>query len=442
MNLSKGLGAIAYAIASRLKECGHIAYLAGGCVRDSLMNVEAKDFDIATTATPDIVGSIFQKTVPVGKQYGVVLVIEDKHQFEVATFRSEEKYLDGRHPTAVHFCSPEEDAKRRDFTINGLFYDPFTKRVLDFVNGRNDIERRIIRAIGDPRQRFEEDKLRLLRAVRFAANLGFEIEDETWRAIYEKGQTITQTSPERIRDELKKMFTRSRAGRGLELLSDSGLLKIILPEIEAMKGVEQPEQFHPEGDAFKHTQLLLDQLINPSEILAFAALFHDVGKPSTFVVRKGRKTFYEHAPIGARMTEEIMRRLRFSNDEIEAVTSCVENHMKFADVQRMRVGKLKKLISRQTFKDELELHRIDCQASHGILDNYYYLQDKMKEFAAENLKPQPFVTGHDLIALGMKPGPRMKPILEEAYELQLEGQFKDSEQALDWLKKKLSSLSK
>lgn len=423
-------------IADQLRQKGHTAFFAGGCVRDQVMGATPHDFDIATTALPDDVEKLFNKTIPVGKQFGVMLVVQDGVTFEIATFRCEGKYLDGRHPSSVDYVGPEEDAKRRDFTVNGLFFDPLEQKVIDYVGGVADIKKKIIRAIGDPEKRFEEDKLRILRAIRFAANLNFEIEKQTWTALCAMSKKIHEVSSERIREELVKIFVRPGAARGFDLLSESGLMREILPEIEAMKNVQQEAEFHPEGDVFVHTRLLLEKLDQPSLVLALAALFHDVGKPPTFQVRKGRITFYEHAPLGAKMTEKIMRRLKFSNDQIMAVKECVENHMKFADVQKMRSGKLKRFVSRPTFMEELELHRIDCQSCHGMLDNYHFLKGKMKEYEKEDLKPKPFVTGHDLIQLGMKPGPDMKPLLEEAYDMQLEGAFPDKSSALDWVKKK------
>ena len=431
MDLSEKKGRLALGIARALKTKGFTAYFAGGCVRDHLMGEKPQDFDIATTAKPEEVEALFAKTVPVGKQFGVMLVIEEEIQFEVATFRCEGGYQDGRHPSHVSFTHPEEDARRRDFTVNGLFYDPFEQRVIDYVNGVSDISGKMIRAIGDPDARFEEDKLRLLRAIRFASTLDFEIEKKTWEAVCKKSPEIHAVSPERIREELVKIFTRPGAARGFVLLSESGLMKEVLPEIEALRGVQQPENFHPEGDVFEHTRLLLVNLRPPvSTILAFAALFHDVGKPKTSAMRKGRLTFYEHSEEGVKIAQGVMRRLRFSNDEIDGVCECVLNHMKFMDVKKMRIGKLKRFISRFHFNEEMELHRIDCVASHGMLDNYEFLQEKLKECSTEELKPKPLVTGHDLMAMGMQPGPAMKPILEELYELQLEGQFQTKEDAL------------
>lgn len=439
MNLNSVKAQKALTIAKILKSNGHQVFFAGGCVRDFLMRQEPQDFDLATTAKPEDVERLFAKTIAVGKQFGVILVMEGEDCFEVATFRQEGRYGDGRHPDEIRFTSPEEDALRRDFTVNGLFFDPFEGKVLDYVAGQEDIKRRVIRAIGDPMQRFEEDKLRLFRAVRFASTLNFEIEKPTWDALCRMSGEITVVSPERIRDELIKILTRPGAARGYTLMSDCGLMRVILPEIEAMKGVQQQPEYHPEGDVFIHTRMLLEKLDQPSLSLAFGALFHDIAKPKTFAVREGRITFYEHEHIGVKMTEEIMRRLRFSNDQIRDVCACVGNHMKFANVQQMRSGKLKQFVSRPTFTDELEMHRIDCLSSHGMLDNYKFLGGKLKEYEKEDLKPKPILTGYDLQALGMKPGPEMKPLLEELYELQLEGQFPDKAAALNWVQKKLQA---
>jgi poly(A) polymerase len=459
----------AISIVKRLREAGHTAYFNGGCVRDMVRGVEPEDIDIATSATPEQVQALFTKTVPVGAAFGVVLVIEDGHQFEVATFRSDEAYVDGRRPTSVRYGSPEEDAQRRDFTINGLFLDPLTTemqsnlsvsgeprygeaasrgqdpiadQIIDFVGGRADIERKLVRTIGEPRERFTEDKLRLLRCVRFAANLGYEIEPATFDAVKEMAAQIQVVSAERIRDELVKILTRPHAGRGLELLDASGLLREILPEIAAMKGVEQPAEFHPEGDVFQHTRLMLDTLpANPSTVLAFAVLLHDVGKPPTFIRAPDRIRFNDHDRIGAEMTETILRRLRFSNDEIEKVVLCVREHMKFQFVKEMRPAKLKRLMARESFPDELELHRIDCASSHRNLENYEFLKAKAAEMPPEVLKPQPLLTGHDLLAMGLKPGPLVGKILAEVEELQLEERLKTREQALEFARTRIAPSS-
>ncbi|HOE69334.1 MAG TPA: CCA tRNA nucleotidyltransferase [Candidatus Omnitrophota bacterium] len=441
MDLSDRKGRLALRVAAVLRDHGHTALFAGGSVRDHLMGKKPEDIDVATSARPDEVEKLFKKTIPVGKQFGVVLVVEDEVTFEVATFRAEGGYEDGRHPTRIAFTVPEEDARRRDFTVNGLFYDPFKKEILDFVGGQADLSQKVIRAIGDPEERFREDKLRLLRAVRFASTLGFEIETKTWNAVRAHAADIHEVSPERIREELVKIFTRQGAERGFVLLRESGLMKEILPEIEAMKGVEQPAQFHPEGDVFEHTRLLFAHLRPPvSEVLAFSALFHDVGKPGTQAVRKGRLTFYEHSEEGAKLARDIMKRLKFPNATTDAVYECVLNHMKFMNVKKMRSGKLKMFLLRPTFAEEMELHRADCLASHGMLDNYEFLQEKLKEYAHEELKPKPFINGNDLIAMGMPAGPAMKPVLEEAYELQLEKTLTDREASLAWARQKIASM--
>ena len=428
----------AIGIVRRLRDAGHTAYFDGGCVRDMVRGVEPHDIDVATSATPEQVQALFPNTVPVGAAFGVVLVLAGGHQFEVATFRSDEAYIDGRRPTSVRYGSPEQDAQRRDFTINGLFYDPIAGQFIDFVNGRADIERQLVRTIGEPRQRFTEDKLRLLRCVRFAANLEYEIEAATFEAVKEMAAQIQVVSAERIRDELIKIFTRPHAGRGLELLDASGLLAEVLPEIAAMKGVEQPPEFHPEGDVFTHTRLMLDALPpHPSVTLAFAVLLHDVGKPPTFERAPDRIRFNEHDRIGAEMAENILRRLRFSNDEIEKITLCVREHMRFQFVKEMRPAKLKRILARVTFPDELELHRIDCAASHRNLENYEFLKTKAAEMPPEVVKPAPLLTGHDLLALGLKPGPMVGQILREIEEMQLEEQLQSRAEALEFAKSRI-----
>ena len=430
----------ARAIADRLREHGHIAYFAGGCVRDIVRGVTPKDFDIATNATPEAVQQIFARTYAVGAHFGVIVVVENGFQFEVATFRSDDAYIDGRHPTAVHFSSPEEDAKRRDFTINGMFYDPASDAVIDFVGGRADLEKKLIRAIGEPAQRFQEDRLRMLRAVRFATLLDYKIDNRTWNAIVANAASINQISAERIREELVRIFLSPNRVRGWDLLDQSGLLRAILPEIEAMKGCLQPEQFHPEGDVFEHTRLMLKLLPEKvSAALVFAVLFHDVAKPITAAVDEtGRIRFNEHDRIGAEMTAAIMQRLRFSRAEIDAAVEMVRQHMVFKDVPRMRVAKLKRFMARSTFEDELELHRVDCESSHRILDNYDFLVRKREEFANEPIIPPPLVRGDDLIALGLKPGPKFGEILDAVETRQLEGILKTREEAIEWVKQEYS----
>ncbi len=428
------VNASALQITRALNAAGYVAYLAGGCVRDMVRGVEPQDIDIATTATPEQVQALFPRNVPVGAQFGVVLVLMGEEQFEVATFRNDEAYVDGRRPTGVRYGSPAEDAQRRDFTINGLFYDAIADKIIDFVGGREDIERRIVRTIGEPRHRFTEDKLRLLRCIRFATTLGYEIESATFAACREMAGQIKVVSAERIRDELIKILTRANAGRGLELIESSGLLAEILPEVAAMKGVAQPPEFHPEGDVFTHVKLMLDSLPpNPSVTLAFAVLLHDVGKPPTFNV-SDRIRFNEHDKVGAEMTEQILRRLRFSNDEIADIKLCVAEHMRFRHVQEMRASKLKRLIGRPTFLDELALHRLDCLSSHGSTENVDFLQRKAAELPPETLKPKPLLTGHDLIALGVKPGPALGRILRELQDLQMDERLKSREEALAYIR--------
>jgi poly(A) polymerase len=432
---------VARKIVRRLREAGHQALFAGGCVRDSLMGKTPHDFDIATSARPEQVQALFPRTIAVGAQFGVILVVEEGRDYQVATFRSDGTYLDGRHPRSVSFTTPEGDARRRDFTINGLFYDPIEGKVLDFVGGREDLETRTLRAIGNPAERFAEDKLRLLRAVRFATVLDFTIEADTWNALCAAAETIHDVSAERVRDELVKIFASPQRLRGFDLLDASGLMEEILPEIEPLRGCEQPPDFHPEGDVFVHTRLMLALLPrDASVLLVLATLFHDLGKPPTMERdHTGRIRFSGHESVSAQMTEKIMRRLRFSNEEIETTTAMVQNHMVFKDVQNMRVSRLKRFLARPTFDDELELHRVDCLASHGNLDNYEFLKRRDEDLANEPLIPPPLVTGHDLIALGWKPGPKFKTILEAVQVRQLEGILRTREEAISWVEKEFTA---
>ena len=431
-------------IAAHLRESGHIAYFAGGCVRDIVRGETPKDFDIATDAKPENVQKLFPRTYAVGAHFGVILVVENGFQFEVATFRSDEAYIDGRHPSAVHFSSPEEDAKRRDFTINGMFYDPVAEEVIDFVGGCADIAARLLRAIGDPARRFAEDRLRMLRAVRLATVLDYQIDKQTWAALLANAASINEISAERIRDELIRIFLWPRRTRGWDLLDSSGLMRAVLPEIEGMKGCKQPEQFHPEGDVFEHTRLMLQFLPEKVSVpLVFSVLLHDVAKPRTATVDEtGRIRFSGHDRIGAEMTEEIMRRLRFSGAEIDATVEMVRQHMVFKDVPKMREAKLKRFMARPTFDDELELHRVDCEGSHRMLDNYEFLLRKREEFASEPIIPPPLVRGDDLIALGLKPGPRFGEILEAVETRQLEGNLRTREEALEWVQREYAQSEK
>ncbi len=432
----------ARAIVARLRAAGHVAYFAGGCVRDLVRGKAPKDIDIATAARPEAVQKIFPRTYAVGAHFGVIVVLENGMQFEVATFRADGAYLDGRRPVEVHFASAEEDAARRDFTINGMFFDPGAEQVIDFVGGRADLEARVLRAIGDPAQRFAEDRLRMLRAVRFATTLEFEIEPATWSALQAAAATIREISAERVREELVRIFLSPQRARGWDLLDASGLMAAVLPELEAMKGCEQPPQFHPEGDVFKHTRIMLELL--PAEVslpLVLSVLFHDIGKPRTSAVdENGRIRFNGHDRLGAEMTEALMERLRFSRMEIEATVEAVRQHMVFKDVPKMRVAKLKRFMARPHFEDELELHRVDCASSHGLLDNYEFLLAKREEFSQEPIIPPPLVRGDDLIALGFRPGPKFGEILEAVETRQLEGALRSREEALAWVRAEYSAV--
>jgi len=425
----------ARAIVQRLHDAGHTALYAGGCVRDRLMGVEPHDYDIATDARPEQVQALFRRTVAVGAHFGVIVVLDGSYEFQVATFRNDGQYLDGRRPETVNFSTPEQDAERRDFTINGLFFDPLTDHLIDYVGGQRDLEARVLRAIGPAADRFREDRLRMLRAVRFATTLGFDIDGPTWRAVCANATHIGEVSAERIREELMKILLSPRRVRGFDLLDESGLLREILPEVEALKGCEQPPQFHPEGDVFKHTRIMLGLL--PAQVsgpLVLSVLFHDIGKPGTFTTDPdGRIRFNGHDRLGAAMTERVMLRLRFSRAEIDATVEAVAQHMVFKDVQQMRVAKLKRFLARPHLDDELELHRADCTSSHGLLDNYEFLKAKREEFASEPLIPPPLITGRDLIALGLKPGPRFTEILEAVESRQLEKTLLTREAALAWV---------
>jgi tRNA nucleotidyltransferase/poly(A) polymerase len=432
-------------IVARLQSAGHIAYYAGGCVRDALRGVVPKDYDIATNARPEQVQALFPRHVAVGAHFGVICVLDHGFQFEVASFRADGVYIDGRRPVEVTFTTARGDAERRDFTVNGMFFDPVASEVIDFVGGRRDLEARVLRAIGDPAARFGEDRLRLLRVVRFAAALGFQIEAGTWAAVSAQAGEIRVISAERIRDELVKIFLSPARVAGFDLLDASGLLRAVLPEVDALKGCEQPPAFHPEGDVFVHTRLMLSLLPETVSIpLVFSVLLHDIGKPACFSqdpAEGNRIRFSGHEHAGAEMTLRIMERLRFSRAEIEATVEAVRQHMAFKDVQQMRVAKLKRFMARPGFEDEMELHRVDCAGSHGLLDNHVFLRAKQEEFAREPLIPKPFVTGHDLIALGLKPGPKIGELLEAAQTRQLEGGFADREEALEWARGEVGKLT-
>jgi poly(A) polymerase len=414
-----------------LRAAGHQAYLAGGCVRDLLAGREPSDYDVATSARPEEVLALFPGAVAVGAHFGVVRA----RGVEVATFRSDHSYRDGRHPEEVVFeTDPRQDVLRRDFTINGLLLDPATNEVLDFVGGRADLRDRIIRAIGDPRRRFAEDHLRMLRAVRFAARFGYAIEPETLAAIRELAPSIHRVSAERVRDELTRILTEGRARRGMELLDETGLLAEVLPECRALQGVEQPPEYHPEGDVWTHTLLMLDQLDHPSAPLAWGALLHDIGKPATFRRAPDRIRFDGHVEAGLRIARGILTRLKFSRDDTDRILALVANHMRFLDAPRMKESTLKKFLRLDHFAEHLALHKADCLASHGGLETYEFVRAKLAALPPEQLKPAPLVTGRDLIALGLPPGPAFKRILTEAEDLQLEGRLRTRDEALAWLR--------
>ena len=414
--------ALSKTVIRKLRSSGHQAWLVGGCVRDLLLGVKPKDYDVSTDARPDRVMELFPSSGQVGAHFGVVLVRDDFSQVEVATFRSDREYVDGRRPAGVRFeTDPREDVLRRDFTVNGLMMDPETGRVLDYVNGRADLERRVVRAIGDPDTRFREDHLRLLRAVRFAARLGFQIVPETLEAIRRNHELILRVAPERTRDELVRILTEGGARYGFELLESSGMLQDVLPEVAAMKGVAQPPEYHPEGDVWVHTLLLLERLRhNPTPTLALGALLHDVGKPPTFRVAE-RIRFDGHVEEGVLLARGILERLRFSTAEAEQVEALVAQHMRFKDAQLMKESTLKRFLRLPHFNEHLELHRLDCLASHQRLENYKFVVRKLEEFSHEQLRPAPLVNGDDLLAAGYRPGPVFARILSAVEDAQLEG---------------------
>jgi len=469
----------AISIVRTLRDASHQAYLVGGCVRDLVLGREPADYDVTTDATPEEVMRIFPETYAVGAQFGVVLVpapesirrdgarplsaeepavragrnrdaasrVSTEREYvptdhsragvvEVATFRSDVGYSDGRHPDQVRYSKdPREDVERRDFTINGLLLDPINNEVLDFVGGRNDLDAGIIRTIGDPERRFAEDKLRMLRAVRFAARFEYEIEPATFAAIGKFAHQIRQVSRERVRDELTKMLTEGHARRAFLLLDESGLLQEVLPEISAMKGVEQPPQFHPEGDVFVHTLLLLENLPQPAPMtLAWGALLHDVGKPATFRVAPDRIRFDGHVDVGVKMADEILHQLRFSNHDCQQILALIANHMRFADVQRMKESTLKKFIRMPAFEEHLVLHRMDCLSSHGDLTSYDFTREKMASLPPEAVRPLPLITGADLIAADYRPGPIFKEILGSVEDGQLEGRLTSKDEAMQFVR--------
>jgi len=435
---SQYLRQLATRIVSKLRHAGHTALFAGGCVRDQLLRIPPHDYDIATDAHPDQVQLLFEKTLPIGAQFGVILVVEQGNPFQVATFRAEGNYINHRHPREISFGTPEQDAFRRDFTVNGLFEDPFEGSVLDYVGGRADLDKGIIRCIGNATDRFEEDRLRVMRAIRLAATLDFQIHSNTWEALTTSASNLNEISAERIREEFNRILLSPRRMQGFDLLDKSDVLGSLLPEVEALKGCKQPPEFHPEGDVFVHTRLMLALLRTQAPLhLVLATIFHDIGKPGTAQKdQAGRIRFNTHEKLSAEMAYKIMKRMRYSNTEIEITQTLIRNHMAFKDVQNMRPSTLKRFLARQNFEDELELHRVDCLSSHGSLSNYEFLIAKRAEFSHAPLAPTALINGKDLLTLNWKPGPQFKAALEIAYNAQLEGLLSCKEEAIAFVLEK------
>ena len=423
-------------VVEQLRDAGHVAYFAGGCVRDRLRGEQPVDFDVATDAPPAVVQHLFSRTVPIGAQFGVVLVLIDDQPIEVATFRSDDAYVDGRHPVSVREASPQEDAQRRDFTINGMFLDPEDDSIIDYVGGREDLSAGIVRAIGDPADRFREDRLRMLRAVRFAARFGFEIDPATLAAIRDQASTIVDMAWERIGDEIVRILTDGQARRGFELLDQTGLLEHVLPEVERMKGVEQSPDFHPEGDVFRHTMLAIEQLDAASETLALGVLLHDVAKPECAEVGARRITFYGHCERGEEMAIEVCQRLRRSRSTWERVGYLVRNHLRLTSAPEMRQSTLRRFLAEDGIEELLDLARIDSLASSKDLRFYEFCRDKREAFGSEPIKPPPLLRGRDLIDLGFAPGPRFREILDAVEEQQLESTLTSREEALAWVRQR------
>jgi len=438
---------LANEICQTLQRNGYQALLVGGCVRDLLLGREPADYDVATDATPDQVVGLFPDSIAVGAQFGVILIPRSGLKVEVATFRSDVGYKDGRHPDSVVYAkTAEEDVGRRDFTINGLLMRHDSSEVLDFVGGQQDLKAGIIRAIGEPDRRFAEDKLRMMRAVRFAARFGFAIEAETFRAIHRHAKEIHQVSPERVREELTKMLIEGATRRAFELLEESRLLEQVLPEIAAMKGVAQPPQFHPEGDVWIHTRMMLEQLPKDvSPTLAWGVLLHDVGKPPTFqsAAETGdRIRFNHHVDVGMRVAEAICRRLRFSNEDTEQIVALVANHMKFSAVEGMKKATLKRFVRMPKFDEHMALHRLDCVSSHGNLDSYEFVQQFLTETPPEQVRPKRLLGGDDLLEMGYPPGPQFAQIMREVEDYQLEGLIRTTEEAREHVLRRFARTEK
>lgn len=429
----------ARSIVQRLREEGYAAYFAGGCVRDMLLGKEPQDYDIATSAHPEDLQRIFPQTIPVGAQFGVILVLVEGEPFEVASFRHDGPYLDGRRPSEVRYGSLEEDVLRRDFTINGMVYDPLEDRLIDLVGGRRDLEQHVIRAIGAAERRFEEDRLRMIRAVRFAASLDFQIDPATFDAIKKLAGTITEIAWERIGDEITRILTEGGARRGFELLDESGLLQVLLPEVVAMKGTPQSPDYHPEGDVFVHTMLLLSHMQKPSETLAYGALLHDIAKPVCVRQEEKRITFYGHTEKGGEMAVAMLKRLKRSRAASDRVAYLVRNHLRHVQAPQMRLSTLKRFLREEGIEELLELARLDALASNGNLQYYQFCQERLATLDEKSIRPAPLVRGDDLIGLGFKPGPIFAEILRQVEDRQLGGELRDRDEAIAWIEKNFHS---
>jgi poly(A) polymerase len=422
-------------IVGTLRSSGFEALFAGGVVRDLLLGRPVADIDIATSACPEEIEKLFEHTIPIGRDFGVVVVVVNSVNYEVTTFRTDRDYVDGRHPEEVLFSGAEEDALRRDFTVNGLFLDPFTEQVIDLVEGRKDLERRVIKTVGSPSRRFSEDRLRLIRAIRFASELDFQIEEQTLQELKRNAQYIQQVSYERIRDEIVRIVTCPSAHHGLQMLFDTGILEVILPEVAATVGLAQPPEFHPEGDVFSHTVKMLELVKDPTDTLALGILLHDVGKVPTFTVKE-RIRFDGHAEVGAEMARDICRRFRLPNTKIAQIVDLVKNHLRFIHVREMKESTLKRFLRKENFAEHLELHRLDCLASHGDLSNYDFCTQNLEEYSQEVIRPKPLISGYDLIELGLVPGPIFSEILTAVEDSQLEGRLESRSAALDWVRER------
>jgi len=433
--------ATATEIVRRLQTAGYEAFWVGGCVRDFLLGRDPQDFDIATNATPEQSEKLFPKTIPVGRQFGVLLIVEGGHEFQIATFRAEADYRDGRRPETVRFSHAREDAIRRDFTVNGLFFDPIANQLHDWVGGEADLRAKIIRTVGMPEERFGEDHLRMLRAIRFAAQLGFEIDPQTFAAVQRLAEKITLVSAERVREELLKLFAPPHAARGLALLHESGLMAHVLPELGPTLTCDQSPDFHPEGTVFNHIRLMLDHLPNPlpDESLPWTALLHDIAKPRTASRGEdGIIHFYTHERVGAVMAEEILQRLKFPRLQTDRIVAAVLHHMQFKDAPHMRKSTLRRMLMRDTFPLELELHKLDCLGSHRRLDIYDFLIEQQGHLNDRPDLLPPLLSGHDLIALGVKPGREMGELLHEVREKQLGEELATADEARDWVRARIA----